>query len=55
MNEAIENFFKEKIKDYEAIQLLAKKKLFGEKEKAVYESVLLDEIIDMMKNELFMQ
>lgn len=54
MNEVWKNIFKEYIKSYEAIQTLECNGIFDEEEKAVHEHNLLFNIIETMKDELFM-
>ena len=52
MNAVWKDIFKEKIKCYEAIQLLEKNGIFDEEEKVVHEHNLLFEIIVTMKTEV---
>lgn len=52
MSEVWMNIFKEYIACYEAIQLLARKGIFDEEEKAVHEHNLLFEIIETMRSEI---
>lgn len=55
MNEATQNFFKQSIKSYEAIETLSMNGLFDEEEKHVHEHNLLFGIIDRMREDLFLQ
>ena len=52
MSLIFEDFFKENIRSFDAIQTLSNNGLFDEEEKATYEHYLLLNIIDAMKIEL---
>lgn len=52
MNTIWKQIFEEYVKCYEAIQILARKGIFDEEEKAVHEHNLLYEIIETMKQEV---
>ena len=52
MNPTLKNVFKQCIKCYEGIEVLAFNNIFDDEEKAVHEHNLLHNIIEVMKTEV---